>query len=31
VDPDNPEKLKFNKIPSFEPPAAPPPEVVQPT
>ena len=31
VDQDNPEKLKFSKIPSFEPPAAPPPEVAQPT
>jgi ATP-dependent Clp protease ATP-binding subunit ClpC len=26
VDPDDPEKLKFSKIPSVEPPAAPPPE-----
>jgi ATP-dependent Clp protease ATP-binding subunit ClpC len=27
VDPDNPEKLKFSKIPHVEPPAAPTPEV----
>ena len=27
VDPDNPEKLKFSKIPHVEPPAAPAPEV----
>jgi ATP-dependent Clp protease ATP-binding subunit ClpC len=27
VDPDNPEKLKFSKIPNVEPPAAPTPEV----
>ncbi len=27
VDPDNPEKLKFSKIPTVEPPAAPAPEV----
>jgi ATP-dependent Clp protease ATP-binding subunit ClpC len=26
VDPDNPEKLKFSKIPNLEPPAAAPPE-----
>ncbi len=26
VDPDNPEKLKFSKIPSIEPPAVPPAE-----
>ncbi len=26
VDPDDPEKLKYSKIPSVEPPAAPPPE-----
>jgi hypothetical protein len=26
VDPDDPEKLKYAKIPSVEPPAAPPPE-----
>jgi ATP-dependent Clp protease ATP-binding subunit ClpC len=26
VDPDDPEKLKYSKIPSIEPPAAPPPE-----
>jgi hypothetical protein len=25
VDPDDPEKLKYAKIPSVEPPAAPPP------
>ncbi len=27
VDPDNPERLHFSKIPSVEPPAAPPPEL----
>jgi ATP-dependent Clp protease ATP-binding subunit ClpC len=27
VNPDNPEKLRFSKIPSVEPPAAPPPEL----
>jgi len=27
VNPDNPEKLRFSKIPSLEPPAAPTPEV----
>jgi len=26
IDPDDPEKLKYSKIPSIEPPAAPPPE-----
>jgi hypothetical protein len=26
VDPDNPDKLKYAKIPSIEPPAAPSPE-----
>jgi hypothetical protein len=26
VDPDDPEKLKYSKIPSVEPPAAPPAE-----
>ena len=28
VNPDNPEKLRFSKIPSVEPPAVPPPEVI---
>jgi ATP-dependent Clp protease ATP-binding subunit ClpC len=27
VNPDNPDKLRFSKIPTMEPPAAPPPEV----
>ena len=27
VDPDNPERLRFQKIPSLDPPAAPPPEL----
>ncbi len=29
VNPDNPDKLTFSKIPTVEPPAAPPPEVHQ--
>jgi hypothetical protein len=27
INPDNPEKLRFSKIPSVEPPAAPSPEL----
>ncbi|MBV8074300.1 MAG: hypothetical protein JO140_02635, partial [Candidatus Eremiobacteraeota bacterium] len=27
VNPDNPEKLRFSKIPTIEPPAAPTPEI----
>ena len=27
VSPDNPEKLRFSKIPNVEPPVAPPPEI----
>jgi ATP-dependent Clp protease ATP-binding subunit ClpC len=30
VDPDNPEKLRFSKIPTIEPPAAPPAPEIQP-